>query len=353
MLITEETKISTYYQALLDRSPDFVGIFYVAVKTTGVFCIATCRARKPKRLNVVFYTTIREALDHGYRPCKVCRPTENASEAPPLVKRAVELVKTHPKEKISDARLRHHHISPEVVRRWFKQHVGITFHAYQRMYRINGAFQELKDGKRSTDTAFDAGYESLSGFGYTYKKLLGVSPADSRQQRVLLLHRFTTALGPMVVGATETGVCLLEFIDRTSLETEIGDLQRLLSTTVITGENNHTQQAEVEITEYFQGTRQAFDVQLHAPGTSFQRRAWQGLHRIAYGTTSTYQQQAKKIERPTAVRAIASANGANRIAILIPCHRVVGKNGQLTGYGGGLERKRWLIEHERRNATNF
>ena len=220
MLVTEQSQISTYYKALLDRKSDFVGIFFVAVKTTDIFCIATCRARKPKLENVEFYTTFKDALANGYRPCKICKPTENANEAPKQVEVAMNLVQQNPKEKITDYKLRQNQISPEIVRRWFKKHYGMTFHAYQRMYRINNAFQELKNGKKATATAFDTGYESLSGFGYTYKKLLGDSPLHSLDSNIIRISRLTTPIGPMFVCATDTGICLLEFVDRRMLETE-------------------------------------------------------------------------------------------------------------------------------------
>ncbi|ELF5344984.1 methylphosphotriester-DNA--protein-cysteine methyltransferase family protein, partial [Vibrio metschnikovii] len=144
MLITDIQRINTYYQALLERDSRFIGVFYVGVKTTSVFCIATCRARKPKFENVEFYTTFKGALDAGFRPCKVCKPTENTNEAPEQVERAMKMVRDNPKEKISDFQLRQNTISPELVRRWFKKNYGMTFQAYQRMYRINNAFQELK-----------------------------------------------------------------------------------------------------------------------------------------------------------------------------------------------------------------
>ena len=346
MLITETNKIDNYYKALVNKDQEYVGIFYAGVKTTSVFCIATCRARKPKRENVEFFTHFKDALDNGYRPCKICRPTENANQAPPQVLEAIKLVKANPKEKVKDYQLRLHNISPEVVRRWFNKNYGMTFQAYQRMYRINIAFQELKKGKTATDTAFETGYESLSGFGYTFKKLTGQSPQNSKAESVILINRFTTPLGPMFVCATDQGVCLLEFVDRRMLETEFKDLQRLLKAKIIAGENQHIQQAKKEIEEYFAGKRQTFEVALHTPGTEFQNQVWQGLHKIPYGTTSSYQKQAQALGKPKAIRAVASANGFNRIAIIIPCHRVIGKDGDLKGYGGGLERKRWLLDHE-------
>tara|TARA_R110002167_G_scaffold79830_5_gene219861 strand:- start:997 stop:2055 length:1059 start_codon:yes stop_codon:yes gene_type:complete len=351
MLITEKKKIETFYTALLNREQSFVGIFFVGVKTTAVFCIATCRARKPKLENVEFYTTFKEALDNGYRPCKICKPTQNANQAPEQVEIAMDLVKNHPKEKITDFRLRQNKVSPEIVRRWFKKNYGMTFHAYQRMYRINSAFQELKTNKKVTATAFDTGYESLSGFGYTYKKLLGQSPRNSLDENIILISRLTTQIGPMFICATDKGICLLEFVDRRMLETEFKDLQRLLQARIITGENQHIKQAKNEISEYFNGKRKVFDVKIHTPGTDFQNSVWNCLRKIPFGETATYKQQAERIDKPKAIRAVASANGFNRISIIVPCHRVLGTNGQLTGYGGGIERKRWLLNYERGKAN--
>jgi len=353
MPITDIKKIETYYQALLNKDSTYIGIFYVGVKTTSIFCIATCRARKPKFENVEFYTTFKEALNYGYRPCKICKPTENAHEAPAQVEAAIKMVKDNLKEKISDYHLRQSEISPELLRRWFKKHYGMTFQAFQRMYRINNAFLELKTGKKTTETAFDTGYESLSGFGYTYKKFIGNSPKSSITKDLILINRFTTPLGPMFVCATDKGVCLLEFVDRRMLETEFKDLQRLLKSNIVAGDNSHTKQVKKEVTEYFNGTRKVFEVELHTPGTEFQNYVWNALKEIPYGDTSTYQSQAESIGKSGAVRAVASANGFNRIAIIVPCHRVVGKDGKLRGYGGGLERKRWLIDHEQRNSFHI
>lgn len=351
MLITDQKKIDNFYKALIERKESYVGIFFVAVKTTSIFCIATCRARKPKLENVSFYTSFKEALDNGYRPCKICKPTEHAHEAPAPIARAIQMVTALPKQKITDEQLRSEGISPETLRRWFNQNYGMTFQAYQRMYRINVAYQELKGGKKTTDTAFDNGYESLSGFGYTYKKVVGKSPHKSIGQGLILINRLTTPLGPMFICATEDGVCLLEFVDRKMLETEFKDLQKLLKANIIAGENKHSKQAKKEIAEYFAGKRSTFEVAMIAPGTKFQRTVWEKLKTVPYGQTSNYAQMAQNIGRPKAVRAAATANGCNRIAIMIPCHRIIGKDGQLRGYAGGLERKQWLLDHEAKHAT--
>lgn len=351
MLVADKSMIKDYYEALVERKKDYVGIFFVGVKTTSIFCIATCRARKPKFENVEFYTTFKEALDNGYRPCKICKPTENANETPDYVEAAIKMVKDNPKEKVKDYQLREKDISPEQVRRWFKSNYGITFHAFQRMYRINCAYEELKSGKKVTATAFENGYESLSGFGYTYKKLLGKSPHQKESNAPILISRITTPLGPMFACATDRGLCMLEFVDRRMLETEFKDLQRLLKAKIIIGSNNHLKQAKKEIKEYFAGKRKNFEVTLDHPGTDFQNQVWNGLLDIPYGETRTYQQQAQNIGNPKAIRAVGTANGCNRISIIVPCHRVIGKDGKLTGYGGGLPRKQWLLDHEKSNSN--
>lgn len=346
------SKADEYYQALLNRDTKYIGIFYAAVKTTAVFCISTCRARKPKRKNVEFYRTYTEALKHGFRPCKICCPTENSNETPEIVNRAIQLVKDNPKEKISDFKLREAGISPDLVRRWFKKNYSLTFHAFQRMYRINNAYKELKDGKKMTDTAFDLGYESLSGFGYTYKKIIGKSPTKSKRKNIILINRLTTPLGPMLVCASEKGICLLEFTDRKMLETEFKDLQKLLDAEILIGENEHIKQAKIELKEYFSGKRQKFDVKLDTPGTDFQNQVWAILQGITFGTTSSYQALSLKLNKPNGARAAARANGFNRISIIVPCHRIIGKDGNLTGYGGGIERKKWLLDFEKANKVN-
>lgn len=347
MRVSDPRLEARYYRALLERDASYLGTFFAGVRTTSVVCIPTCPARKPRRENVEFFRTLRSAMSHGYRPCKVCRPTENACEAPDSVKYAIDLVRDNPKEKVQDARLRRSGIPPEQVRRWFNRHYGMTFHAFQRMYRINNAMIELGEGRNVTDTAFDSGYESLSGFGYTFSKLTGRAPSGSARQEKLLLHRFTTPLGPMFACASTNGLCLLEFVDRRMLETEFKDLQRRFDARILAGENDHIRTAEQQLAEYFAGERTDFTVPLDTPGTAFQLQVWRALLQIPFGSTSTYQKQAQSLGNPKAVRAVARANGINRVAIIVPCHRVIGKDNNLVGYAGGLERKRWLLEHER------
>lgn len=351
MLIAEDKKIQRLYQALVDRDSQYLGSFYVCVKTTGVFCISTCRARKPKLENVLFYTSSQEALHNGFRPCKVCRPTEHVDEPPGEVKSLIKMISDQPERKISDGEIRKLGYSPETIRRWFKKHHGITFQAYQRMIRINTAFHGLKNGIRVTDSAFDSGYESLSGFGYAFKSIIGVTPEKAQSQSIIYIDRFSTPLGPMFICATDEGICLLEFTDRRMLEYEFKDLAKRLKAVMLAGRNNHIKVAKKQVLEYFDGFRKYFDLQLVTPGTDFQQKVWRQLREIPYGETRSYKAQAIVIKQPDAVRAVAHVNGFNRLSIIIPCHRVIGSNGQLTGYGGGLPRKKWLLEHEKRHAA--
>lgn len=158
---------------------------------------------------------------------------------------------------------------------------------------------------------------------------------------------FHSPLGGMVACATEQGLCLLEFVGSRRVEREQRDLQRLLKRRLAAGTNRHLEQAEAELREYFAGIRRQFEVALHTPSTPFQAAVWAALQQIPYGTTVSYQEQAERIGKPSAVRAVANANGQNRVSVIIPCHRVIGADGSLTGYGGGLQRKQWLLEHER------
>lgn len=159
-----------------------------------------------------------------------------------------------------------------------------------------------------------------------------------------------TPLGEMTAAATAEGVCLLEFRDRRTHEEQINHLAWILNTTVRPGRNKHLRALKKQLKEYFRGKRKEFSLSLITPGTDFQQAVWNTLRKIPYGTTISYIEQARLIDNPGAVRAVANANGSNPVAIVIPCHRVIGSEGDLVGYGGGLERKRWLIDHEKKHS---
>jgi AraC family transcriptional regulator of adaptative response/methylated-DNA-[protein]-cysteine methyltransferase len=223
----------------------------------------------------------------------------------------------------------------------------MTFHAYCRALRLGLAFGRIREGENVGPVAFGSGYDSLSGFTEAFTNTVGFAPGQSSHRQVVRVTRIPTPLGTMLAGATNEGICLLEFADRRMLEAQLNRLQRFLDAEILPGQSDHVSDLREQLSEYFDGTRRTFDVSLVTPGTPFQQRVWEGLRSIPYGETRSYQQQAEMVGRPSAVRAVARANGHNRIAILIPCHRVIGKNGKLTGYGGGLWRKEYLLHLER------
>lgn len=157
-----------------------------------------------------------------------------------------------------------------------------------------------------------------------------------------------TEIGTMIAGAVEDGICLLEFSDRKMLNTEYKDLSRYLKTNIEEGESTHFKDLRIQLDEYFKGLRKEFAVPLVTPGTPFQQSVWKELINISFGTTRSYLEQSIALGKPESIRAVANANGMNRIAIIIPCHRVIGADGSLIGYGGGLKRKKWLLDHEKR-----
>lgn len=340
-------KDDIFYQALVAKDPSFEGTFFAGIKTTGIFCRPTCTARKPKRENVEFFASAKDAVLKGYRACKVCHPMEKAGSTPEYVDRVLRLLDEDPSLKLKDYDLLKLEIEPSKIRRWFLKNHGITFHAYQRMYRINIAFKKLQTGTSVTDIAFDSGYESLSGFNDSFKKVFGVSPKNSKEKHVIDFTRIETDLGTMVACATDKGVCLLEFSDRKGLETELKQLAKYHNANIVQGQNKYFKQLKEELDAYFEGRLKEFNVPLDISGTDFQKQVWQALVEIPYGTTSSYLRQAEVLGNPLSVRAVANANGMNKIAIIIPCHRVVGSDGSLTGYAGGLWRKRKLIDLER------
>lgn len=180
----------------------------------------------------------------------------------------------------------------------------------------------------------------------------GNKASPHRPKRVVAITAISTALGPMYAGATERGICLLEFTDRNRLETQIKRLAKILNAEYRTGEHPHLTRLEQQLQQYFSGNLTDFKLPLDLPGTEFQQRVWQALQDIPYGRTRSYQQQAQASGNANAVRAVARANADNRIAIVVPCHRVIGKNGQLTGYAGGLWRKCKLLKLENAPTQN-
>jgi AraC family transcriptional regulator of adaptative response/methylated-DNA-[protein]-cysteine methyltransferase len=333
-------------RALHSRDRSFDGVFFAGVRTTSVFCRPSCPARKPLPENTDFFATAAEALFAGYRPCKRCRPMER-DEVPDWVRDLLRTIDEEPEERFRAAELLRRGIDPGRARRAFLRHFGLSFHAYVRARRLGTALAQIREGQRVDDVVFGNGYESHSGFRTAFARAFGTSPGRSRTTGLIVTRVYPSPFGPMILGATEEGVCLLEFTERRMLERQFRILRRRFSAAIVPGSNPHLDRAARELDSYFSGSLREFHVPLAAPGTEFQERVWSAVRAIAYGETRSYEQIARSIGAPSAVRAVGTANGMNRIAILIPCHRVITKDGQLGGYGGGLWRKQRLLELER------
>lgn len=333
-------------RAMLERDTTYEGVFFTAVKTTGIFCRPSCTARKPKPENVEFFAHADECLSAGYRACLRCKPLDAAAIAPDWVQALLKAVEAAPDQRWSDAQLLAEGIEPLKLRRWFKQHFGMTFHAWLRTRRLGMALGGIKQGDSIDGAAFDSGYESLSGFRDAFQKSFHITPGRAANSEPLLFTRLTTPLGPMIAMAERRGLVLLEFLDRPALTREVEALQNRHGYAVAPGHNTHLQQIEDELARYFAGQLTGFKVPLHLPGSEFSRQVWAELLKIPYGQTSTYGTLASRLGKPGASRAVGLANGHNRISIVVPCHRVIGADGSLTGYGGGQARKAFLLRLE-------
>ena len=333
-------------RALLAGDAAYDGVFFAAVRTTAIFCRPSCRARKPKPENLEFFAAARDAMGEGYRPCRRCRPLEIGS-VPAWVETLLRAVDRDPARRLRDADLRDMGIEPARARRWFRNRYGMTFQAFGRGRRLSGTLAALRQGRAIDAAVVDSGFESHSGFRDAFARSFQATPGRAGSVESVTMTWIETPLGPMVAGATDEAVCLLEFTDRRALERELGDLRRKLGRPVVSGENEVTRKLREELALYFQGKLRRFTVAPVLVGAPFERRVWNELLGIPFGETRSYEDIAKAAGRPAACRAVGSANGRNRIAILVPCHRVVRKDGTLGGYGGGLWRKRRLLELER------
>ncbi|BCB03570.1 bifunctional transcriptional activator/DNA repair enzyme AdaA [Bacillus sp. KH172YL63] len=337
-----------YYQALVDKKTEYEGVFYVGVKTTGVFCRPTCPARKPKFENCEFFESAKDALLASFRPCKRCKPLSHPNSVTDVVKRLVEAVEANPEKRWRDADFQALSIDASTARRQFKKRFGMTFVEYARSRRMGVAMKQIRSGGLVLDAQLSSGYESGSGFRDAFSKIMGAPPGLSQSYQVLKAAWIDTKLGPMIAISDEKTLFLLEFVDRRGLELEVVRLREKTKSAIIPGMTEPLHMIEKELNAYFNGESAVFQTPISTIGSPFQTSVWEELQKIPSGETRSYTDIAEKIGNPAAVRAVARANGSNQLAIIVPCHRVIRSNGDLAGYAGGLARKKWLIDHERK-----
>jgi AraC family transcriptional regulator of adaptative response/methylated-DNA-[protein]-cysteine methyltransferase len=230
----------------------------------------------------------------------------------------------------------------------------MTFIEYARARRIGLAMKQIRAGRAVIDAQLAAGYESGSGFRDAFSRIMGKAPVNHQEcSNILRASWLDTRLGPMIAIADEKALYLLEFLDRRGLEREIDRLRRKTDSAIIPGKTQPILSIEGELDQYFEGKLKQFTTPLFWLGSPFQRSIWEALVKIPYGETRSYAVVAASVGKPSAVRAVATANGANQLAIIIPCHRVINNNGLLGGYGGGIARKQWLINHEKQGNVSI
>ncbi|CAI2932999.1 bifunctional transcriptional activator/DNA repair enzyme AdaA [Aminobacter niigataensis] len=338
----------TLYVVLIARDQGYDGFAYVGVRTTGIFCRLTCAARKPKRENVQFFDTTAQCLHAGFRPCQRCRPMMGTGAPEPVVSTLLDALEREPERRWLETDIIAMGFDASTVRRAFKRRFGMSFLEMARLRRLGQAAERLASGDSVIDAQLDASFDSGSGFRAAVTRLLGEAPARLRGKIMLKADWIETPIGPLIAIADRHALHILEFLERKALASEVRKLQAATGSAIAFGRATPIDQIEAELGAYFAGKSANFTTRLAPQGTAFERQVWDGLRRIPAGTSVTYSGLAAEIGNPAAVRAVGRANGANPIAVVIPCHRVVGASGDLTGYGGGLWRKRWLLEHERR-----
>jgi AraC family transcriptional regulator of adaptative response/methylated-DNA-[protein]-cysteine methyltransferase len=340
----------TLFAALIARDPSYEGFAYVGVKTTGIFCRLTCPARKPKRSNVVFFSCRDAAQDAGFRPCLRCKPLDIKRPTSGALDILRDRIKAEPERRWSADDVKALGYDPSTVRRAFQREYGVTFAQYARSQRLGVAVTRLQQGGSVMDAQLDAGYESGSGFRDAISRLIGEAPARTTTRQILTAQWLDTPIGAMLAVVDDAGLHLLEFAERKALPTEINRLRERVGP-ISFGQHPMLDTLAHQVEQYFSGRSMTFDIPIVQKGTPFETTVWNALRQIPAGQTRAYGDIARFIERPSAVRAVARANGANQVAVIVPCHRVIGADGALTGYGGKIWRKQWLLEHERRFAT--
>ncbi len=333
----------TLYDALLNRDAAYDGHYWVAVSSTGIFCRLTCPARKPRRVHCSFHDSIAACLDAGFRPCKRCNPLGTGDATVTALLAALD---AQPDHRWSAADVSAMGYDPSTVRRAFQRHFGMSFLDMARQRRLAAGFTTLAEGGRVIEAQIDAGFDSSQAFRDAFVRQIGLNPSAFRTSARIRIDQIATPLGTMVAAADESHLHLLEFFDRKALPTEIKRLRDLVKGDLGFGRTAIMDQTATQLSAYFDGRSARFTVPLALHGTPFTRSVWRALQDIPAGETRSYAALAAQMNRPTATRAVARANGANQIAILIPCHRILGADGSLTGYGGGLWRKDRLIATE-------
>ena len=340
------------WAAVMARDPAFDGQFYYSVATTGIYCRPSCPSRRANRSNVRFHASPAEAAKAGFRPCKRCKPDQPGLDEQHAAKvakacRLIEQADTTPKlgdlaEAVG--------LSPYHFHRIFKTIAGLTPKAYAVAHRNAQIRDRLPRSRTVTDAIYDAGYNSSGRFYATASEVLGMEPRKFRFGAAGEHIRFALGecfLGSILVAASEQGVCAILLGD--DPEALLRDLEARFPKAQLIGGDRSFEATIAKVVGFVDAPKRDLDLPLDARGTAFQHQVWQALRKIPLGQTASYSEIAERIGSPKSVRAVAQACAANSIAIAIPCHRVVRTDGGLSGYRWGIERKRKLLDRERKS----
>ena len=350
------------WQQVLSRDASADGQFVYAVKSTGIYCKPSCPSRRPDRKNVKFYPNPATAEAEGFRACQRCEPQRTTPKADPqsdAIAAATEFLRERAGERTSLADLAEASgLGRFAVQRGFKRVLGVTPGEYARAQRKERFRDELSPARDTssptvTDAVYAAGFGSSSRVYEGVDAMLGMAPSAMKAGGAGETIRYAitdSPLGRILVGATDKGLCRVQFND-TDAEAEV-DLREYFPQAVLRRDDNGLGSEVREVLKHIRENTSAVKLPFHVRATAFQQRVWKALTDIPRGETLTYGEIAEKIGSPKAVRAVGAACGANPIAVLVPCHRAIGSDGKLHGFRWGLERKKQLLEMERRAHTD-
>jgi AraC family transcriptional regulator, regulatory protein of adaptative response / methylated-DNA-[protein]-cysteine methyltransferase len=343
------------WAAVVNRDRNADGQFFYSVATTGVYCRPSCGSRQPLRKNVAFYTRREEAEAVGFRACKRCRPDDPDAQD----KRATAMEKACRLIEAAEATPDFDSIAKQVgfsrfhFQRVFKEVTGVTPRSYFAQCRMRKVQTEVVRSPTITQAIYDSGFNSNGRFYSASSQMLGMTPKRYRAGGDLSSIRFALAecsLGSILVAATEKGICsILLGGDPDEL---LNDLQKRFPKASLVGADSQFEQMIATVIGFVEDPKRGLNLSLDVQGTAFQQRVWQALQEIPAGKTATYEEIARRIGSPAATRAVANACGSNPVAVAIPCHRVVRKDGDLSGYRWGIERKRALLSRESGNSRS-
>jgi AraC family transcriptional regulator, regulatory protein of adaptative response / methylated-DNA-[protein]-cysteine methyltransferase len=342
-----ETEI--YWKAVRNNDARFNGAFVYGVNSTKIYCKPSCSSRLPKRENVEFFDSFQTAENNGFRACRRCRPEgERLSAQTETVLRAAEILERDEPVSLDElgAEL---NVSAAHLQKTFKAIIGVSPKKYAEMKRLEKFKKELKNGRDVTNAMYEAGFGSSSRLYENVSEKLGMTPKTYAQRGKNMKINYTltdSRLGKLLVARTEKGVCAVAFGDDRNVLRE--NLLSEYKNAEITEDNANLKEFVEAILANLEGTRKTLDLPLDLQATAFQMRVWDVLRKIPYGETVSYSDVAEKLGNKQAVRAVATACASNRVALVIPCHRVVGKGGALSGYRWGVERKKAILEKEKR-----